>query len=218
MLNKENIFAKKDDVADFIKENLSISAQMLNKCIEKGINSSDLTRCNRYLYYKYISGIPYKMEQIVKEAVVKKWGKIFSVNKLFDIVTTSYACADIKYNIVGTIDLIVKIIDNPRKPLAVMFKRKNAEDINDGKISRKDIVEIMANMWMAEIADGILIYENEQDTNIEVFHVVPDTYLINSIKSTCKDIFTVVKKIPDRPYGNVSEECEKCYFKEFCWK
>ena len=218
MLSKENIFAKKDDVANFIKDNLSLSINILNKGIEKGINSSELTRCNRYLYYKYFSGIPYRIDQIIKQAVVEKWKKVFLANKSFDIVTTSYACADIKYNIVGTIDLIIKVVDDPRKPLIVMLKKKNVDDINNGKVLRKDIVEIMANMWMSEIADGILIYENEQDMNIEVFHIIPDTCLINSIKDTCKNIFKIVKTVPDRPYSGVSDECKKCYFRKLCWK
>ena len=221
MPNKENIFAKKDDVADFIKNNIKLSVDVLDVEIERGISSSDLTRCARYLYYKNADGIPEKVKQIIKQPIVEKWKKIFLTNKLFDIVASSYECRDIKYNLVGAIDLIVKVLDNPRKPFAVMIKCRDFNDfseIKDGKIPRRDIVEIMANMWMAEIEDGILLYENNQDASFEVFHVIPDTYLINTIKAKCKEIPTIVEKPQDRPYDKISTECEKCFYRRLCWK
>ena len=222
MPNKEeNIFAKKDEISSLIKDNLLLSISNIDKPLQKGIDSSDLTKCGRYIYYKNKDGIPEKMRLLSKQLVVDKWLKTFSANKIFDFIASGYVCCDIHYNLTGVIDLIFKIVDNPRQPLAIMIKTENNttfKEIISGKVPRRDIVEIMANMWMAEIADGILIYENNQDLTFEIFHVTPDKYLINAIKSKCKEISSIVGEIQKRPYDKISIECDRCYCKNRCWK
>jgi hypothetical protein len=221
---KENFFAKKDEVSSFIEDNIKYSIKTIEKTfpIEKCIDSADLTRCPRYIFYKASRGVSNQLEKLFKGYIIEKWKNIFQINKRFDVLSDKYSCSDIKYNLVGSLDLIIRDTNNPRKPFAIKVHHVEQEEfktIKEGKVPRKDIIELMANMWMAEIANGILIYENKNFFEFEIYHISPDTILINSIKTVCKDInkYNITREFPARPYETISTECEKCVFKASCW-
>ena len=121
----------------------------------------------------------------------------------------------------GKIDAILKIKDC----LFVLLVKSLSEDeyasvAKDGAIKRH-VIELMLLMWLAEVQNGILLYENKNTQDYNIFHVLPYKAIITSAKNKCLKLLGNQMKgtIPLRPYTQRNEkECSLCEYQVVCWE
>lgn len=187
-------------------------------------NTSCLTECDRRILYKSRGEILETLLDFSKidaqEATKNKWNSFFSKSIKISLIDKDVVVADCNYNLKGKIDGVLKI---GNANFAVMVKALSNNDfINAEKRAfRKDVIETMVNMWILEINDGIVIYENKDTNKFSLYHILPFVQLIEACKKKCLSMlnFKMKGEFPDRPYkNNDSKECLICEFKTKCWK
>ena len=182
--------------------------------------SSDITKCDRRIMYKAI-GTPYSInakKSLHDRYIVQKWLDVFDSIKGIEVIDKRAVVADQNYNLTGEINCIININD---AVAVIMVKEVSDQVFKKGAASRNNIVDIMSQMWMSEVQDGFLIYENEKDREFKVFHVVPNISILNSVSEKCRDLnYKKVSGIlPERKYeDNKCDECSLCEFRERCWQ
>jgi len=212
-------------ICDKFSKNLQ---EDIEKTFNKGYNdisnevimSSNITRCDRRIYYELIgvetSGS--KFEELHKTYLIKKWVDILLKTKTFEIINSNVMVADHNYNIVSEIDVIGKFSG---APVVIMIKEVEESTFLNNSTKRLHVVEIMVQMWLSEINDGFLIYENILTKRHNVFHILPNVSVLNAVKQKmiilrdCK----VIGKLPERKYETPdSNECKECCFTDKCWR
>ncbi len=79
----------------------------------------------------------------------------------------------------------------------------------------------MINMWLSEIQNAILLYENKDTGDFSAYHVIPYVQIIEACKRKCLKMVGLKMKgeLPERPYKNNEEkECQICEFQKKCWE
>jgi len=178
----------------------------ITKCPRRLIKDSNNTHVVNSVAYEY----PYSF----------KWEECFKLSDSnLELITVNKEVSDWNYSLKGIVDFIVKFDD---QPYCVMIKQLKKEsdvtDVRQKKGFRNDIVELVSNMWLSEIENGILIYDGFNQTYI--LHVLPNNEIINAIKSKCQFLsdHKLLGKIPEKPYAKISKECEMCDYKKECWR
>jgi hypothetical protein len=198
------------------RRNFDFSREVFNSCC--------LTECDRRILYKSRGEaleITLEFDKIdTQEAIKNKWNNFFSKSIKFSLLDKDVIVADCNYNLKGKIDGVLKI---GNANFAVMIKALSEKDfVNAEKNAfRKDVIETMVNMWLLEINDGILIYENKNDNKLSLYHIIPFVQLIEACKKKCLSMLNFKMKgdLPNRPYkNNSSKECSICEFKTKCWE
>jgi len=215
-------------LSDVVKKDKS--TKIIEDCIRKdskaGINdlnsevfySSDITKCDRRIIYKAI-GTPHinnVMKELHDEYIVKKWVQIFNDLKGIEVVDTGTLVADHNYNLTGKIHLVI----NVDGAVAVIMIQEVSSELFKKGTSRNHIINLMSQMWMAEVNDGFLVYENVDDKDFSIYHVTHNISVLNSVKSKCKDLQEkkMLGILPERKYEDISnDECSSCEFKAICW-
>lgn len=200
----------------------------IEKTFNKGYNdisnevvmSSNITRCDRRICYELIgvetSGNKFK--ELHKTYLIKKWVDILLRTKTFEIINSNTIVADHNYNIISEIDVIGKFSG---VPVVIMIKEVEENTFLNNSTKRSHVVEIMVQMWLSEINDGFLIYENILTKRHNVFHILPNVSVLNAVKQKmiilrdCK----IMGKLPERKYETPdSNECKECCFTDECWR
>lgn len=131
--------------------------------------------------------------------------------------------ADVKYNLSGKVDMVLEFENRSLKAIGTVREidaEMMAKIRQKGPI-RKDVVTDNLYMWMSEIPHAIMIYEDSQNKEIEVFHALP----YNAIIATAREKFGRIAEhkirgtLIDKPYENAeTRECQSCEYRTECWK
>lgn len=224
MDTENKLFAVKDPVADEFFRIIICENKRRNLKISREVfNSAYLTECDRRILYrsrgeKTEDKLPIGIDD--GESLKNKWSNFFEKSIKINMIRKAFLVADCNYNIAGDIDNVVKIGD---VFFVVMIKDLPSKDFNraENKAFRKDVVETMINMWLSEIQNGILIYEDRNTGIFSVYHIVPYVQIIEACKKKCLKMVAFKMKggLPERPYKNNDEkECAMCEFKKVCWE
>jgi len=229
--NNNLSFIKSDgEVIDFLKENIDNVLKRRNfEIIGEVYNTRNITECDRRILYRAYgvksdgikSEIEFSKNDIFSENAIKeKWLTIFEDILNVKVRETFITASDCNYNLIGEIDG-AGVIGN--KPVIFMIRKVNHEEfenISKNEINRKDKVDILAKMWMIEVKHGILLYEDGNTNDYQLFHVTPYEPIIQSVCTKCKRLedHRILGKLPDRPYKDaLGTECLSCEFKLKCW-
>lgn len=133
-----------------------------------------------------------------------------------------------EYNFKGHVDGIVELErGNPATRYVVDFKTSKQEKFQFIKTaSRKPdpvyVTQINIYMWLLDIDQGIIFYEEKNTHECLEFLVPKDRFLIEDIKKDALGILDFIKhkKIPKvkSNYNKTKYPCAYCGYKDFCFK
>jgi hypothetical protein len=184
---------------------------------------SRITECSRRISYRSAgikTSIGSYMERQTNNAVKAKWLSLFDACPSIKVLEKNLVVADSKFNVTGSIDVILSIDEiyvTQIKPVSDSEFKK----ISKNGVSRKDVIEFIIYLWLSEIKNGMMIYDNKNNGGYLIFHVQPYTPIIKSVKAKCSNLMQhkLAEQLPKRPYKNLSsQECSTCEFRIKCWE
>jgi len=218
-------FIKEDDTSRFFDSYLCNEFQ--NKFVKREIESietSHLTECPRRLCYaasgEKEESTKTRLEELAQEFARKKFASMLGKNGLMKIVGESVEVSDCNYNLIGRIDIALK--HKTVLYLVQVYSLSSAkfQHILEEGPSRKHIVEVIMNHWLAEQGEPIIIYENRDTGDYKIYHVLPYKPIIDSAKAKSLELINgkLTGEIPDKPYDNAKAlECIDCEYRNLCW-
>ena len=223
-----------EKVQKFVK--MDEISSLLNTCIQKEndyrssrcpssvFDPSHITECTRRIIYR-ANGVNQEKNPsylLMQDELFsrKKWFEYFEKSRFVKVIDKNIITADCHYNISGNADIILKIIDSI---YVVKIQPLSCEDFarvqKEGAFKRH-VIETMIYVWLLEIHDGLLLYENKNTNDYVVFHVQEYAPIIKSVMKKCTELMEnkIQGTIPSRPYKTKeSVECCKCEFNQQCW-
>jgi hypothetical protein len=191
------------------------------KILNSSFSPDILNECPRRILYK-VEGY-YEFNYLAQETKIankSKWLSIFKRCVGIRVVDSNVCASSVDYQISGYLDAVLEISNTI---MATQIKSVSNEifiKIKDKGALKKDVMEVMIFLWMMELENGLILYENLQDHEFLSFHIKPHMPMINLIKEKCNKliVFQREKKITDRVYKSSSEkECSVCEFSKKCW-
>jgi len=225
MLNSP--FVKSDELSKNIATKMQLSRdKKTNRRFQKTFHPDELTECGRKLIFctREINSLQSNNygEDLTQKYSKLKWIDLLSESDEIKVLDKFVEVSDVNYNIVSEVDCVIKIED---LPVVVLIKSLNSNDfanIVKNGIPRKDAVRIIVDMWLIEIPDSIIIYENRDSLEVKIFHVIPYNAIINAVREKSRILWDCIvnESIVDRPYkdSEKSKECQSCSYKDRCWK
>jgi hypothetical protein len=216
----ENKFVIYDKHTKKIEEDIEISLKRgYNDLGGETISSSEITQCDRRMYYSMIDfqNVGSRNKVLHESYMVSKWCDILRQGSIIDILEKEFLVADRNFNICSTIDIVGKMLETP---VVIKIREINNEDYASKIAKRPHVIEIMVQMWLAEINDGFLIYENSLTKEYNVFHILPNASVLNAVKSKLLKLIDNKNMgiLPERKYeASSANECKKCVFVGRCW-
>jgi hypothetical protein len=211
-------FVKQDRISialsgDLAKDNEKRSSE------NKGtvLKPSQITQCPRRMFYRS-QGIEHECDNSFAEgcslkALADKWiymlGKCNSVNVVDEHIVVAHA----KYNLSGSIDAYVEF---DGYMFMVKVKPTDIDRVRLTGAKRKDVVEVVTYLWMTELKDALLIYEDINGSGYKIFHIEPYAPIINTVKSKCSSLINSQLSGVEPPrLKGVTEtdevsECKRC--------
>jgi len=222
-----NHFIVQDSISSFIQKGAKLYSNSLYvRDISRCFFSDEITECGRKLCYR-VNGKKYicqytNMEYNCNIESKKRWINILDHIDGVKVLESDVVASDYNYNIITKIDCVIEITE---KDLQYVVLVKSVEEnkfntVKNNEATRKDIVEIMTNMWLIELSNGIIIYENRNSLDFIVYNVIPSNEIVNSVKEKTKKLIVYKNKgsVPPRPYADrESYECKHCEFYGSCW-
>ncbi len=153
--------------------------------------------------------------------VKKKWVDFFSNTRGIILRDKNVVAADCNYNLIGQADAIIEVENVVSVLLIEALNPSEYKTSIETKGLRNNIVDLMMVMWLTEIKNGILLYENTSNQEHYVLHVIPYQPIINSVVKKYVELMNskLFRILPDRPYeDNSNEECLKCEYNKTCWE
>ena len=186
----------------------------------------EITECPRRLIYRSLrhdQDFPYfdYVNFSTQSFVAQKWIDYFDKSKKIVLKASKYYVSDCKFNIGGLVDAVISVKD---EIIVVKIRSVNDEDfqkIQKKGALKKDVIASIVQLWLMEIEDGLLIYENKNDQRYEIFHVEQHKPILESVKQKCMSLYKnlAIGQVPCRPYKTKnSKECGLCEFQTSCWK
>lgn len=217
-------FSKQDELSDMIKNLLKEEIKRRNsaKYIEL-ITSCNITECDRRLLYRSSRVKPEKyedaMEILSQETAKNKWLDFFDKSRKIKLKDRHLTVAEEEYDINGCVDGVIKIGDLLAALLIKSIPDKKFHEVSSGAV-RKDVIELMSYIWLLELKNGILLYENRNNNDFCIYHVSKYQPIIDAIKQKGKKLLSMRMKgvIPERPYAKKEKECLVCEFYSKCWE
>ena len=218
-------FAKKDSTSEMLEELITEEAHRRSiPSVNSTFDPIHITECSRRMVYrsrgiKHKSSLGY-LQRASEDACRKKWLDIFKNSLKIRLIDQGIVVADSKYNITGKVDALISFGNNDK--FAIKIKSVSESDFGNIKETgalRKDVVESILYLWLLEIKNGLLIYDNNNGGFV-VFHVEPYAPIIKSVKQKCDDMIrqNMEGHLPERSYKESSSvECEVCEFNKSCW-
>jgi len=225
-------FVAQDAAATLLNDNASnFSRDKAKQKIVRTFDPQSLTECGRKLSYltTITDGKEHKLNLTNEESLANRYTKIKWIDILGNLkdirVLDSWVVAcDIGYNLVTKVDCVIQMDSLDELQSVVSIKSASSDEfkkIQDKGPHRKDIVAIMTDMWLIEIAHGIIIYENRDNLEFMINSILPERAIINSVKSKAKELYhhKINGTIPNQPYKDKSsKECSNCEFSKRCWE
>lgn len=219
-------FVIRDEMSSTIEDILrTFSDSQANHDINRTFHPDGLTECGRKLIYR-TSGSKYQTGYSVLETESNyfsklKWIHILKCCKDIKVLDSDIIASDDKHNLLTKVDCVIEMEDETQ--IVVFIKSLSSSDFENVKnngATRKDIVRIITDMWLIELSNGIIIYENRDTLRFLIYKVIPNNAIINTIKLKSKNLYDNKIKgiLPSRPYkNNSSKECQECEFLKTCW-
>jgi hypothetical protein len=151
----------------------------------------------------------------------KKWMEYFSKCKPIKIVDKNIVAADCHYNVSGNVDAILNMGDCLYVAKIQPVGQEDFSQINKKGAFKKHVVEVIVYIWLTELRDGLLLYENKNNNDYTIFHVKLYEPIIKSVTKKCLELMEnkIQGIIPARPYKTKeSNECMSCEFLKRCWE
>jgi len=216
----KNKFVIYDKYTKKIKEDIEISLKRgYNDLGGEAIDSSEVTRCDRRMYYSMIDfkNVGSRSKAVHESYIVSKWCDILQQGRTVDILDKKFLVADSNFNVCSVIDIVGRMLETP---IVIKIKEINDEDYSSKVAKRPHVIEVMVQMWLSEINDGFLIYENSLTKEYNVFHILPNASVLNAVKSKLLKLIDSKNMgiLPERKYETSSaNECKECVFLGRCW-
>ena len=225
------LISKENTLGDEFKESLNNIGKNHITETNSSFSPEEITYCPRRIIYKSLftsinENIFIKNELIgeKRNSAIMRWQKLFKKNKYIEILDSNVVLVDCNTNLLGSADFVILFKDDK---FLVRIYDVNDSDFNDlskEKIPSKSAIESILLMWLADIDNMFMIFENNGETKI--FHIglleqkVLCQRVIEATKEKCRKLFQykIRGKIPNRPYKNISDECKQCNFLKECWK
>lgn len=226
MHNSNSYITNSDNLCPDILQKISNFTQKIPIEIPtRFFNPDEITECGRkivfktYQTHKTISNSENYANKYVKE----KWADILNNTQGIRIIDKNVIVADCNYNIQSSVDFVASLTEH--NGLDIIIYIKSLPTINfetKGNIySRKDIVRVMIDLWLIEMNNGFIIYENRNTLDCHIYRIIPSLAIINAVKSKCLSLFSNCSHgtVPNRPYKDSStKECQMCEFLKKCWE
>ena len=219
-------FAKIDDVSQSFSDHVAAANEMLGKSsqIDESFDPLCITQCPKRLVCRSrgdesrFGTTPYS-EANHKEFILEKWGNIFRRSGKIKVMDANVVTADNNYNLTGIVDFVVAF-DKLITPVKIYPTRHDLFMTTETKPSKRHVVDVMLNAWMMEINNALLIYEDNDNQNNQIFHVTLYKPLINSVALKCRELmeYKIRGDLPERPYKEQTIECHFCEFINNCWR
>ena len=220
MKNLPSFISNNDDVVKSISD-IIVKSDVLSKYPSSTINPDIITECKRRIFYK-VSGEKYKNKHILKEkhkeSSVKKWVEYLSKCKNINLMDSDVVFTDSECNICSKVDALLEI-----DGISYVIKVKPVsdeifKDVKSNGALKKDAIEVVIQLWLVEIKDGILIYDNNDNQDYLIFHINKYKPVINSTIEKCKEIIkhqlTGIK--PNKLKDTNNKECLICEYRDIC--
>ena len=214
-------FVLKDDHVKNLQSDIEKTLKNgYNDLCGSNIISSDITKCDRRLYYAMVnSDIHFsKKKEVHKSALIHKWCGILDYGDLLEVMETEFLAADCNHNVYSVIDIIGNISEIP---VVINIEEISDEDFSSGNAKRKHVIDTMIQMWLAEVNDGFLIYENLFTKEYNIFHILPNVSVLNAVKKKLINLSNskISGTLPERKYETSnSKECKECSYCDRCWR
>lgn len=225
--DKDFSFVKKDEFSSLI-ERLIQEENTFRSVVSpvSTFNPSNMTECPRRMVYRAMGTkeepIRYSYLEFNNHAFIKKkWLVCIKNCRTVKVLEENLVAADCNYNITGNVDAVI----NVNGIVAVLkicpvTNEDFCKIITRGAL-KKHVVAIMIDMWLTELNDGILFYENQDTNKYLVFHTKPYRPIIKSVQRKCLELenHRINGSMPVKPYKKEnSSECSQCEFFKKCWQ
>ncbi len=221
------VFVKKDQVTTRLEQIIDGEICARSKESPKTTFSPDIiTECPRKLIYGVMGNNKQNESTFYLKIssdiyTKKKWIEYFSKFKSIKLLESNLVAADCNYNMSGMIDAVISVDDVPFVVKIFPVSEERFLTIRSKGASKKDVIEVLIYMWLAELKHGLVIYENENTHKYEVFDVEPYKPIIIAVKNKCLMLSEckIKGEIPEKPYKTkTAKECRSCSFLNKCWR
>lgn len=225
-----NPFVVRDKVSCSVEDTIRLSdIRTVPKTFPKTFHPDELTKCGRkVLYGKKEYQLPFtsmvaKAEYYNDYYVKLKWINLLKRSSDIKVLDCWVVANDMKYNVVTKIDCVIEIPNMDDLQIVVYIKSLPSEDfanIKKNGATREDTIRVMTDMWLIEIINGIIIYENRDNLDFIIYRVLPQNAVINGVKAKAEELYEhkINGTTPPKPYkSRTSKECQECEFHKRCW-
>ena len=219
-------FIKKDSFSGNFEA--IIRAEITNRSkispVMTSLNPSNITECPRKLAYQIMENRTNKVSDYLSLSsdifTKKKWMEYFRKFKGIKLVEENLTASECNCNISGVLDAVIQIDDiNIATQIFVVRSDEFLEIQKEGALKRH-VIEVLIYMWLTELKNGLLIYENSNTHEYLSFHIEPYKPIITSVQKKCLLLMEgkIRGQLPEQPYKNRNgNECKKCEYLKTCW-
>jgi len=221
------IFVKKDHITAQLEQIIDSEVSARSKeSLKTTFNPNTITECSRKLIYRVMGdGKQKESASYLKTTsdiyTKKKWQEYFSKFKSIKLLESDLVVGDCNYNMSGTIDAVISVNDVIFAVKIFPVNEDRFLTVKKRGASKKDVIETIIYMWLAELKHGLAIYENENTHEYELFDIEPYKPIIMAVKSKCLTLSEckIKGEIPGKPYKvKTAKECKCCEFLNKCWR
>lgn len=217
----QNNFVLNDEITEDLEKRINFLLEPnKNDILSELFFSEDIAKCDRRVYYKSttLSIVKNRRELYDRNFLIKKWSFIIRKLSGIEVLEEFYEVSDHNYNYTSTVDIVAKINDCN---VVIMIQEVDNDLFNRKNVLRHHVLQVMSQMWLIEVNDGLILYENKDTKEFTFYHIIPNKSVISAIKAKLKLIFQQKQMgiLPERKYTlETSKECQECEFKKICWK
>jgi hypothetical protein len=211
-------FAAIDDFSLSFSSLIEEDIKNISPIIDGTFNPSNIVECPRKIMYKSMGET--NNHKIDDKIFKNKWLDFFSKSTNIKLINRDVLVVDCNYNLGGKLDAILNINDI-KSVLKIYFINDNDFSLVKEEAFKKHVMETMTYMWLTEIKNGLILYENKNTGEYLAFHVIPYKSIIESIKKKFSILFKqkIKGEMPSKPYDSCeSDECKLCECKQKCWE
>ena len=146
-----------------------------------------------------------------------KWLSIFEKIPDINLIASWVDCCDQKRNIVSVVDCIVEFEEIKYCVNFIPMGDKLYKQTKKDGFIKRDVVKITCDMWMTEIYNGIILYENTITGEYSIFRINFVKDVAKEIIKKCDDLLLcfLYDKLPDKIEDRT--QCRVCEFNHKCW-
>jgi len=224
--DKTHKFVRSDDVSSLFDSLIRKNGE--EHSLEYPVSVFDpshLTECPRRIIYrangcKSEKSIPY-LTAHNQLFIRKKWLEYLAKCKSIKMINKNVVAADCHYNISGNVDAILNIGDIVYVTKIQTLNNEDFLRVQKKGAFKKHVIETIVYIWLTELRDGLLLYENQDTNEYMSLHIKLYEPIIKSVMKKCLGLMEdkIQGVVPPRPYkSDSSSECVVCEFTKKCWQ